>query len=141
MDSTIVSEKTIDLILSLKEKCQITDDKIRSSTALSPSEYHGIVSISDYEEVSATEFSCRMGLSISRGSRIIEKMINHGYLKRCSRDDDRRATLISLAQKGVALQKKIFSMKKACEEKINNNLTADELNQVREALRTLIRIL
>ena len=131
----------MDLVVSLKGKCLITDDQIRSSTPLSPSEYRGIVNMSEGEELSATEFSKRMGLSLSRGSRVIEKMIQNGYLKRYSPQSNRRATMISLAQKGTVLQGKIFKMKMSCEHKIKNKLTQNEFDQVKGSLRKLIDIL
>ena len=112
-----MSEPIMDLIFLLKSKCYITDDQIRSKTPLSPSEYRGLTSISTNEDLSVAEFSARMGLSASRGSRVIEKMIQNGYLKRQSTNGDRRTVLISIASRGRTLKEQIMASSLSVSEK------------------------
>jgi DNA-binding MarR family transcriptional regulator len=131
----------IDLVISLKSKCLITDDQIRSKTPLSPSEYHCIMGIGENEKLSATEFSERVGLSVSRGSRVIEKMIQNGYLSRFYPDEDRRGTIVSLSPKGIELQKDVIDIKNTCENKIRSRLTGSQLIEIESAIKKLIEVL
>ena len=136
-----LEDSIIDLIIALKGKCSITDENIRGKTTLSPSEYRALMSISEVEVLSSTEFSGRIGLSPSRGSRVIEKMIQNGYLSRKSYPGDRRTAIISLSPEAVELKKRIVEIKRECEQKIKAKVPAKELDTIKRALNKLISIL
>ena len=73
--------RIIDLVIALKHSCLVKEDSIREEFSLSPAEYRGILSINQGEAVKGIELSEKMGLSVSRGSRVIEKLTKKGYLK------------------------------------------------------------
>jgi DNA-binding MarR family transcriptional regulator len=131
----------IDLIVSLKYKCMLNEEQIREKTPLSPSEYHGILSISEDEQLSCNEFSGRMGLSPSRGSRVIEKLTKDGFITGKSVQGDRRRTALSLTPKGMNIRNSIQDMKNECENRIAHNLDPDAKEAVRNGLEKLISIL
>ncbi len=93
--------RIIDLVIALKHSCLMKEDSIREEFELSPAEYRGILSIKQGEIVKGSELSEKMGLSVSRGSRVIEKLTQKGYLKRTGNSDDRRCLTIALADKGT----------------------------------------
>jgi DNA-binding MarR family transcriptional regulator len=133
-----MGHKVVNTLLALRSKCALTDEEIRQHTPLSPAEYKGILSLAPGDALSAASFSERMGLSASRGSRVIEKMIGRGYLRRETRTEDRRAVTISLAPKGMRLRERIDDLMEECEKKIRGRLSATELASVQEAMKTLL---
>ena len=91
--------RIIDLVIALKSSCMIKEENIREEFSLSPAEYRGILSINAGDVVKGNELAGKMGLSVSRGSRVIEKMTCNGYLKRTGNNKDRRCITITLAEK------------------------------------------
>ena len=75
-----MNNRIIDLIIELKKKCSIKEEDIQQEFDLTHAEYRGVVCIEPGEKVMCTDFSLRMQLSPSRGSRIIEKMIEKGFI-------------------------------------------------------------
>jgi DNA-binding MarR family transcriptional regulator len=136
MDTSIT-----DLIHSLRLKCVSNDDQIRSKTPLSPSEYRAVVSLNPHDQISSASFSERLGLSPSRGSRVIDKMVANGFIMRNTLKDDRRAQVISLAPEGINLKKRINKLMCECEEKIRKQMSDVEYSTVESSLKRLISIL
>ncbi len=90
----------VELIFELKFTCQAKEESIREELKLSPSEYRGLFSINPGEVKSCMQMSEMMGLSKSRGSRVIDKLIEHGYLTEAKGDDDKRIYNVKLTVKG-----------------------------------------
>ncbi|MBN1600460.1 MAG: MarR family transcriptional regulator [Chitinispirillaceae bacterium] len=130
-----------DLIHVLKEKCVINDDMIRSKTPLSPSEYRAVLSLNPDDQISSASFSDRLGLSPSRGSRVIDKMVANGFIRRDTLSNNRRAQVISLAPEGLNLKKQINQLMFDCEEKIKVQMTDSEYANAEKSLKQLISIL
>jgi DNA-binding MarR family transcriptional regulator len=130
-----------DLIHSLKLKCVINDDQIRSKTPLSPSEYRAVVSLHPDDQISSAAFSERLGLSPSRGSRVIDKMVANGFIRRAALKDDRRTQVISLAPEGLNLKMMIDQLMCECEEKIRKQMSEVEYCTVESSLKRLVSIL
>jgi DNA-binding MarR family transcriptional regulator len=81
-----------------------------------------------------------MGLSASRGSRVIEKMIKKGYPRREENESDRRQALISLTDDGRALKERIDALMRSCEDKILEQIEAADVADAKRTLRNLINI-
>jgi DNA-binding MarR family transcriptional regulator len=119
----------------------MSDDQIRSKTPLSPSEYRAVVSLNPEDQISSASFSGRLGLSPSRGSRVIDKMVENGFIMRATLKDDRRAQVISLAPEGIHLKKQINELMCECEEKIRKQMSDEEYCTVESSLKRLISII
>jgi DNA-binding MarR family transcriptional regulator len=74
--------------------------KIRKKLGLSEAEYKGILCIDDEEKITCQEFSLRMDLSVSRGSRIVDGLCAKKYIERVDCDADRRCKNVWLTDKG-----------------------------------------
>lgn len=96
-------------------------------TGLSPAEYHGIAAINPGDKISGNDVSRKMNLSPSRASRVIDKMVKHGYLERENDDLDRRKCFVSLAPRGITLKRKIDSFRHECDKRIREQLSGSEL--------------
>jgi len=66
-----MEEKLIDLIIELKKGCMEDEKQIRTLCNVSLAEYKAILEIKTTEIITCNVLSEKMGLSISRGSRII----------------------------------------------------------------------
>lgn len=129
------------MISTLKCRCDYTDEEIRKKTPLSPAEYRGLLCIENSETITAADFSKKMGLSPSRGSRVIDKMLDHEYLVTERSTEDRRRVLISLGKKGIDLKNEIAEAANECNRKISERLTEDEIEQIKNAIAYLIKVL
>jgi MarR family transcriptional regulator, organic hydroperoxide resistance regulator len=72
-------DNLLDLIYRLKAGCIASEWRIMEETGLSPAEYNGIAAIAPRESISGNALSQKMGLSPSRASRVIDKMVKNGY--------------------------------------------------------------
>jgi DNA-binding MarR family transcriptional regulator len=64
-----------------------------------------------------------MGLSPSRGSRVLAGMVRRGFLKSVPIPDDRRSVTISLTPKGRKMRADLERKMNACGERLLSPLT------------------
>ena len=136
-DKFSMTNRIVDCIINLKNKCASKEEEIRKEYSLSPAEYNGLLSINNNESLKCNQLSKKMDLSVSRGSRVIEKLMKNGYLKQESSKTDRRISIISLTPKGCNAKKKIEKVLNECEAKILKELTKKEVEQTISILNKL----
>lgn len=119
-------KRLIDVIFELKSGCSEKEESIQSKLRLSPAEFRGILALTQNSVISCKELSKKMGLSVSRGSRVAEKLLKNGYLKEVHIEGDRRILYIKLAVKGLRIKKKIESMMEECEQDIQKKISPEE---------------
>ena len=136
-----MTERIIDLIVKLKKKCALKEEDIQQEYDLSQTEYRGVVIINSGEKLTCSEFSQRMGLSPSRGSRIIEKMFEKGLINYENVPGDRRAHCVSLTAKGRKVKRKVELKKDECEQAIREHYTEQQVGELRETLAMLLKAL
>jgi DNA-binding MarR family transcriptional regulator len=122
-----MNKNVIEVIFALKSKCCSKEEKIREELKISPAEFKGLMSIEPGVIVPCKVLSQKMGLSVSRGSRVIEKLMKSGFLEEVKTSGDRRVMNVTLSKKGINTQKKISKNFQECEHKILKNLTKPEL--------------
>jgi hypothetical protein len=89
-----MEKKLVDLIVELKKDCMIDEEQIRTLCNVSLSEYKAVMEIKTTERVTCNVLSKKMGLSPSRGSRIVDGLLS-------TKDFD-------LIKEGLELVTKIF---------------------------------
>jgi len=136
-----MKKSVINLIIDLKFNCMAKEKKIIIELGLSPAEYRGILSIVPGSEIPCNILSRKMGLSVSRGSRVIDKLINNGYLKEKHSKTDQRVINVELSAKGIKTQRKIQNMLEDCEQKILKNMSEKELESFTASLGKISDIL
>jgi DNA-binding MarR family transcriptional regulator len=136
-----MKKSIIDLIFQLKSSCLAKEDKIREELRLSPAEFRGLLSMFPGSEIPCNILTKKMGLSVSRGSRIIDKLVKNGYLKENKNDKDGRITKITLTSKGITNQKKIHKILEDCENTILTRVSRSELSILENSLIKLSDIL
>jgi DNA-binding MarR family transcriptional regulator len=135
MDKSIV-----EMIFELKFACLSKEESIREKLGLSPAEYRGILSLQPGKAVSCMSLSIAMGLSKSRGSRVIDKLIKNGYLKEAKKEVDKRVFNVKLTRSGEKALKEISIVMKECESAILKNVPKNELKTFTETLHKISEI-
>jgi|WetSurMetagenome_2_1015567.scaffolds.fasta_scaffold230636_1 DNA-binding MarR family transcriptional regulator len=132
-----MAERIFDIITNLKKKCLDKEESIQKEYLLSPAEYNGLLSVAPDEVYSCNQLSRKMGLSVSRSSRVLEKLIRNGYLKGISNNEDRRVLKVTLTKKGISTRNKIDKRLEECEKEIINKFQKSELYLLENTLNKL----
>lgn len=132
-----MDKNVIEIIFALKTKCCSKEEKIREELKLSPAEFKGLMSIEPGVIVPCKILSKNMNLSVSRGSRVIEKLMKSGYIEEIKKSTDRRVMNITLTKKGISTHKRILNILKECEHKILKNFKKPELEKL---ITSLIKV-
>jgi DNA-binding MarR family transcriptional regulator len=126
------------LIYQFKSGCVSSEMEIMTQFGLSPAEYNGIASLDPGEEVCGTVVSEKMNLSPSRSSRVVEKMVQKGYLIREIDSKDRRKCTICLSPKGMDIKEQINKHHEICEKRLRNALSEEEIETFSTTLNKII---
>lgn len=135
-----MGKNLVDLIIELKKICMKDEEQIRTLCNISLSEYQGIIKINITERITCNTLSKKMGLSPSRGSRIIDDLVKKGYLLRTTNSEDRRSFVLSLSSKGIKIRKKIEQERNNCEYRLRKNLSVREVELIKEGLELITKV-
>ncbi|MCD6516247.1 MAG: MarR family transcriptional regulator [Candidatus Aminicenantes bacterium] len=130
--------KLIDIIYVLSDKCSEHREKHLRELRLLKAEYKGLTCMDKHREITCKEFSEKMGLSLSRGSRIIDKLYKRNYILRADSDSDRRCKMIRLTESGKEARNRIEKEKNKCERKLVSAIPGNKLDQLKKGLTDLI---
>jgi DNA-binding MarR family transcriptional regulator len=132
-----MGRRLFELILSVKRKCQASEEQIQAELGLSQAQFHALIVLADRQEVTGCEFAQRMALSPSRGSRVLNTLVVDGYAQTRARPDDRRSLVVSLTPKGRRTKQRIARHMEVCEGRICKSLDRESLRRVVHALELL----
>jgi len=136
-----MEKNLVDLIIELKKGCMEDEEKIRTLCHISLAEYKAVMEIDTTERITCNVLSKKMGLSPSRGSRIIDGLVRKKYLIRMTNSKDRRSFVLSLSPKGTKIKEQIKRERNNCERRIREKLSTKELELIKEGLELVIKIL
>lgn len=131
--------KLTELIYSLSDKSTVHRKKHLKDLGLSKAEFKGLMCMEKDQEITCKEFSERMGLSLSRGSRVIDKLYQENYIYRTDSPSDRRCKMIQLTETGKKTRVQIDNIMKKCEQKLTSGISDDKLNQLKKDLLDLFQ--
>ena len=103
----MIDQKLIAILGEIGKGLLAFEDKIRKKLGLSEAEFNGILCIDEAEKMTCQEFSKRMNLSVSRGSRVVERLCVKQYIKRVDCDADRRCKHIWLTEEGKKIRRMV----------------------------------
>jgi DNA-binding MarR family transcriptional regulator len=135
-----MNKSIIDLIIELKKGCMEDEEQIRTICNISLAEYKGIMGIDIEERMTCNALAKKMGLSPSRGSRIIDNLVRKGYLLRMVNPADRRSFVVSLSFKGAKIRKQIKQERNNCEKRIIKSFSEKEVGLIKEGLELITKI-
>jgi len=136
-----MNNKIIDLIFELKSGCFSKEDSIRKELQLSPAEFRGILALTPKTVIPCHILAQKMGLSVSRSSRVVDKMMKNGFLKEVKYKGDKRILNVTLAAKGEKARTKIREMLDDCEKRIEGKMSGREIETLSASLGKITRIL
>lgn len=135
-DSTI-----LDLIYELKKKCIKSDEDFFESLDISQAEYNMFICLKNCKHFNSYSVAEKMQLSLSRVSRIIDKMVNKEFLTRTTNKLDRRAIDIKMTPKGREVMNRIIEYRSIREDKLESKISDEEKEEISLNLNKLIEIL
>jgi DNA-binding MarR family transcriptional regulator len=123
----------------MKKKCAAIDYRLMEQLNLSQSELLFFSSLDQCTGISSPELAKNMGLSPSRISRVIEKLVVDGYLDRNPDKTDRRAITLCLTESGKKIRNEIDRNRQECEARLLNVLPESDIDKFREIIGRMIR--
>jgi MarR family transcriptional regulator, organic hydroperoxide resistance regulator len=129
----------LSLVYEMKKKCSAIDNKLMERLNLSQSELLFFSSLDQCIGISSPELAKNMGLSPSRISRVIEKLVVDGYLDRNIDKTDRRAITLCLTESGKKIRAEIDKNREECEARMLQVLPDSEVEKFREIISKMIR--
>jgi len=133
--------RVIDLINQLKKKCISFDIDCMREHNISDSEYNFFLIAADCEKLNSKLIAEKMNLSLSRVSRVIDKLVKNGFIERESNLEDRRIININLSKKGKDLKTRIDDFRNECERKIIKSIPSSELSVIKKGFEDIINVL
>ena len=126
-------------ISRLKLCCEQLESRIRTQAKVTPAQCAVLQAIPGEAPISTGEVCRVVGLSPSRGSRVVDELVAAGWVVRVSPPGDRRVVTLRLTAPGIALQQRLGALTAECEQKLLERLSPEEQTQVRQTLALLIR--
>lgn len=134
-DSTI-----LELIYELRKKCIQGDDDFFNSLDISQAEYNMFLCLRDCKHFNSYSVAEKMQLSLSRVSRIIDKMVNKEYLTRSTNKTDRRAIDIKMTPLGKEIMNKIIEYRFKRESNLCDKIAIKDVEMIKSSLNKLIEV-
>jgi DNA-binding MarR family transcriptional regulator len=125
------------LLEEIGQKVSAYEEGLRKKLGLSEAEYKGLQSIGNKEKITCQEFSNRMQLSLSRGSRVVDRLCRKKFIERVDCPTDRRCKNIWLSNKGVLMRQKIEREIKKWEDGLKVVYSQKKLQQMRKDLKKI----
>lgn len=129
-----IKEKPIDtifdLLYTIHQNIQKLENYLLSENNLSSSEYRLIFLCPADFTHSCKEISKKAGLSVSRTSRILDKMVKKNLIIRKCDQRDRRKCEIHLTKKGQKIKSKIIKQREKLTESLAANYKEQELGRL-----------
>ena len=126
------------LVYEMKRKCVQVDQRLMDDLNISQSELLFFSALNDCQGISSPELAKNMDLSLSRISRIVDKLVVNGYLDRNTDATDRRAITLCLTDKGKVIRRKIDAVRNECETRLLNTIPPDEIERFRGMISKIV---
>ncbi|MCL4483576.1 MAG: MarR family transcriptional regulator [Bacteroidetes bacterium] len=132
-------KEILSLVYEMKKKCAAIDYQLMEHLNLSQSELLFFSALDQCTGISSPELAKNMGLSASRISRVIEKLVVDGYLDRNVDKTDRRAITLCLTENGKKIRAEIDKSRQECEARLLNVLPESDIEKFREIIGKMIK--
>ena len=138
----IYRKSILQKIKFLRKSIDRTEAIITNNLKIIPSVLEGLNAISEGEILSNKEFSVRINVGESRGSKVIMNMQKSGFIKLMKIFGDSRYKNIALTKSGIKLQKKADNILMRTEREIYKKVNAKEIEvflKVCECINELLK--
>ena len=107
MSTNKAADRLANLTFNLLARCQEKEAWLAEKHGLFQAEFKCLRLLGSDESLNNTQISKRMKLSPSRSTRIIDTLVQKGYMKREIEQDDRRNMRVFLSRRGKILTNKL----------------------------------
>lgn len=129
----------LSLVYQMKQKCLQVDQQLMDDLKISQSELLFFSALNNCQGISSPELAKNMGLSLSRISRVVDKLVVNGYLDRNTDTTDRRAITLCLTAKGKVVRNKIDEVRNECESRLLGTISSSEIEQFRKVISKIVK--
>lgn len=136
-----MEQKFFELIIQIRKKCIQTEEKIQKELQISPAEFNGLLSIHPKQKMPCALFSGQMGLSASRGSRVIGKLQENGFIQLKTIPNNRRSVEVSLTKRGLEMRAILEERMAECEKRFITQLSKKQIQEIRKSLTLLADVM
>lgn len=133
----MADERMVAILGKIGQGISAHEAGIRTKLDLSGAEYRGILCISKEEKITCQEFAKRMDLSVSRGSRVVDRLCTKKYIERVDCESDRRCKNIWLTEKGKTIHQMIAGEIQKIEEILTAGYPGAKLVLLKSDLKRL----
>jgi len=129
----------LSLVYQMKQKCAQVDQQLMDDLNISQSELLFFSALDNCLGLSSPELAKNMGLSLSRISRVVDKLVVNGYLDRNTDAADRRAITLCLTPKGKVVRSKIDEVRNECEARLIETIPSEEIERFRDIISRVVK--
>jgi len=129
----------LSMVYEMKKKCAELDQQLMEDLNISQSELLFFSALNNCQGISSPELARGMGLSLSRISRVVEKLVVNGYLDRTTDTVDRRAITLCLTPKGKIVRNKIDHVRNECEARLLDAMPSEEIERFRTIISKIVK--
>ena len=128
----------LSMVYEMKKKCAQVDQQLMDDLNISQSELLFFSALDSCKGLKSPELAKNMGLSPSRVSRVVDKLVVNGYLDRNTDVSDRRAITLCLTSKGKIIRNKIDKVREECEAGLLETISSEEVERFREIISKIV---
>lgn len=128
----------LSMIYEMKKKCAQVDQRLMDDLNISQSELLFFSALNNCQGLNSPELAKNMGLSLSRISRVVDKLVVNGYLDRNADATDRRAITLCLTAKGKMIRGKIDEVRNECEARLLGTIPSGDIERFREMISKIV---
>lgn len=128
----------LSMVYEMKRKCAQVDQQLMDDLNISQSELLFFSALDNCKGLRSPELAKNMGLSPSRISRVVDKLVIDGYLDRNTDISDRRAITLCLTSKGKIIRNKIDKVREECEAGLLESISSEEVERFREIISKIV---
>ena len=128
----------LSMIYEMKKQCAKVDQLLMDDLNISQSELLFFSALDTCKGLSSPELAKNMGLSASRVSRVVDKLVVNGFLDRNTDASDRRVITLCLTPKGKVIRGKIDKVRNECEARLLESIASEEVEQFREIISKIV---
>jgi DNA-binding MarR family transcriptional regulator len=126
------------LLRRVRAFCEEKEAEIRDQAGLSEAQYAVLSELPGGGTIATGELCRRVGVSPSRGGRVIDELVRLGFLERSAGAGDRRVLLVALSARGRAVRGRIDRLVRRCDDVLRGKLSAADHARVVGGLQALV---
>lgn len=127
------------IVYEMKKKCTLIDQELMERLNLSQSELQFFNSLDNCTGISSPKLAKSMGLSASRISRVVDKLVVNGYLDRNIDATDRRAITLCLTDAGKSIKNEIDKGRVECESRLLRVIPESDIEKFRDIIAKIVK--